>query len=103
MRVVNLIAVLLCLLVVGCSSTVSPTNPNIAKVKVTQNGNLFLNGQETTLDAIKQEFARLKGVKGEVWYYREDPTGNPPTIAMEVIQAVIDAKLPIKLSETDFN
>jgi hypothetical protein len=104
MRALNLIAVILLLLAAACSSISAgnSTNTNIAKVKVTSEGKLFLNGQETTLDAIKQEFARLKMVNGMVWYYRENPGGEPHPNAMEVIKAVVDAKLPIKLSETDF-
>src|SRR5258706_2985044 len=55
------------------------------------------------VNAIKQEFARLKTVKGIVWYYRENPPAEAPPLAMEVIKPVVDNKLTIKLSETDFN
>ena len=35
---------------------------------------------------------------GVVWYYREAPEQEPPPIATEVIQAVIDLRLPFRLS-----
>src|SRR5688572_5013964 len=103
MRAINLIAIFFVLLVASCSSIPSdsatdmPTssaNPNFAKVKVTQDGELFLNGEEVTLDELKEEFARLKAVNGEVWYYRENPSGEMPSIALQVLDAIIDAQLP---------
>jgi hypothetical protein len=75
----------------------------IARVKVTRTGQLFLNGQPTSLEELVRVFARLKHENGGVWYYREDPAGEPPAEAMAVIQAVADARLPIKLCETDFD
>jgi hypothetical protein len=75
----------------------------VAKVKVTRSGQVFLNGQPTPLEDLRQAFQRLKTEGGVVWYYREDPSGEPPEEAMAVIQAVTDARLPIKLCEEDFD
>jgi hypothetical protein len=75
----------------------------IAKVKVDSAGVIYLNGTLVTIEALKQEFARLKQVNGAVWYYRENPQGQPTPQAMAVIQAIIDAKLPVKVLERDFN
>ena len=74
----------------------------IAKVKVNQAGTIYLNGKVVTIESLKQEFARLKQGNGAVWYYRENPRGEPPPQAMAVIQAIIDANLPVRLMERDF-
>jgi len=74
----------------------------IAKVKVNRTGTIYLNGKVVTIEALKQEFARLKQGNGAVWYYRENPQGEPPPQAMAVIQAIIDAHLPVRLMERDF-
>jgi hypothetical protein len=74
----------------------------IAKVKVDRTGTIYLNGKSVTIDALKQEFARLKHGNGAVWYYRENPQGDPPPQAMAVVQAIVDAQLPVRLMERDF-
>ena len=66
-------------------------------------GTIYLNGRVVTLEELKREFARLKSANGAVWYYRGKPQGEPPPQARAVIQAVIEAKLSVKLLETDFN
>lgn len=75
---------------------------NVAKVKVTADGRVYLNGFETTLGGLRQEFERLATVNGEVWYYREDAESDPPRIVQDVLDAIIEAGLPVQFSETDF-
>ncbi len=75
----------------------------IAKVKVDRVGTIYLNGKTVNIEELKQEFARLKQSKGAVWYYRDNPQGEPSAQAMAVIQAVIDAQLPVKLLDKDFD
>ncbi len=36
----------------------------------------------------------MKEQKGAVWYYREGGDQDPPSVAMEVMKAVVDARLP---------
>ena len=74
----------------------------ISKVKVDRAGTIYLNGKVATIESLKQEFARLKHANGAVWYYRENSQGEPPPEAMAVIQAIIDAHLPVRLMERDF-
>ena len=105
MRVLSFFLLGVILLGVGCAQQAqapAPDDDRIAQVKVTADGKIFLNGSETTLDALKAEFARLHDIGGQVIYYRENPQAEPHPIAQAVIQAVIDAQLPITLSETDF-
>jgi len=74
----------------------------ISKVKVDRANTIYLNGKIVTIEGLKQEFARLKQGNGAVWYYRENPHGEPPPQAMAVIQAIIDAHLPVRVMERDF-
>ena len=74
----------------------------VSKVKVDRAGTIYLNGKIVTIEALKQECARLKHANGAVWYYRENPQGEPPPQAMAVIQAIIDANLPVRVMERDF-
>jgi hypothetical protein len=71
---------------------------NIAKVKVDQRGQIFLNERLVSLDELRKAFYDLKQLNGSVWYHRENPEGEPTPEAMSVIKAVIDAQLPIRLS-----
>jgi hypothetical protein len=75
---------------------------HVAKVKVTRAGTIYLDGKTVSLAELKQEFVRLKRVQGVVWYYRENPQGEPPPQAMAVIEAIVETKLPVKLVERDF-
>lgn len=75
----------------------------IAKVKVTRAGMIYLNGKLVALEELKREFARLKQASGAVWYYRENPQGEPPPQAMAVVEAIVEAQLPVRLLEEDFD
>ena len=84
-------------------TTMAETQPK-TEVKVQANGDLFIDGQPTTLDAIDQRFAELAKVKGIVWYYREAGHANPPAVAIEVIKLVVKHRLPISISsKSDFS
>lgn len=80
----------------------TPEPTPIAKVKVDRLGTIYLDGNEVSLEELKQAFARLKEVDGAVWYHRENPEGEPPPQAMAVVEAVVEAHLPIRLMEEDF-
>lgn len=81
---------------------VGSQHEEIAKVKVDRAGRIYLNGTPTTIENLRREFTRLAASNGVVWYHREDPAGEPPPEAMEVIKAITDARLPVKLVEKDF-
>src|SRR5688572_3489865 len=93
-------------LLVGCARTTTfPDSATVARVKVAQDGTIHLNGARASLEDLKKNFEQLKANKGRVRYYRENPQGEAPTQAMDVMKAVVDAGLPIKLctSEADLN
>lgn len=76
----------------------------VGKVAVLQNGQVSFNGQAVTIQNLRLKLNELKTKNGVVWYYREAPEKEPPAISTEVMQSVIDARLPISLSnKPDFS
>jgi len=74
-----------------------PTQP-ILKVAVMANGRITVNGAPATIESLRESLKKLSQQKGVVWYYREAAKSEPPPEAKQVIQAVIDERLPIRLS-----
>jgi len=74
-------------------------NENIVgKVAVLQNGAVSYNDEPVNLQELNAYLAALKLQNGVVWYYREAPEKSAPSISTQVVQLVIDNKLPISLS-----
>jgi len=86
-------------LTMGCERLASSGNPedHIAKVNVTQSGEISLNGKSVSLEELKSELARIKLLGGAVWYSREAPNEEPSEEAMKVFEVVMSSELPIKL------
>ncbi len=76
---------------------VTPGKP-VLKVAVMADGRLTVDGSQATLESLRESLKQLGMRNGEVWYYREAACGEPPPQAMQVVQAVIENRLPIKLS-----
>ena len=75
----------------------------VLKLKVTQNGDIYLDGQPKTLDETFAELERLKRERGAVLYYREDgPQRQPHPNGLKVIHKIEELGLPVGLSEKDF-
>src|SRR5579864_590282 len=94
----------------GCSKTSKPPSPNvdlarITKIKVNRYGVILLNDEAVTIEALKDSLAKVGQSAGSaVWYYRDNPAGEPHPNAMLVLQAIVDAKLPVRLStKPDFS
>jgi ABC-type sugar transport system substrate-binding protein len=91
------------LLMTGCGQQHEPHFDKIARVRVTQAGVVYLDGKEASMESLKKAFAELKAVNGAVYYYRENPQGEAPEQATAVMNALIEAKLPVRLMEKDFD
>ena len=74
----------------------------VAKIKVTQEGNIYINNQLVSEPDFVRELERLKAVGGAVDYYRESPELEPTPAQFRVFQKIVEARLPVKLSEKDF-
>jgi len=83
----------------------SANNPmTILKVSVLQSGKILADGAEISLANLDSRLTQLETQKGVVWYYREAAQGEPPPIAMEVMQLVVKHRLPISMSsKPDFS
>jgi hypothetical protein len=94
---------LLAFLFGGCSkhpasqSAASPDAP-VLKVAVFADGRLTVDGAAATVESLRESLRTLSDKHGVVWYYREAGVQEPPPIAMDVMRAVVDARLPVRLS-----
>src|SRR5690242_18659710 len=74
------------------------------KVSVLADGGLLLDGQQVTLAELERAMDEASKEGGAVWYYREGGQGEPPAVAMQVLEIVTRKKLPIRLSaKPDFS
>jgi hypothetical protein len=97
--------------IVGLALTMSPVFPGAAdggtqvmNVAVYADGHIVADGHEIALPALRQAFARVSKAHGRVLYYREAPESEPHPNAMAVMQAIIEARLPVSLSsKPDFS
>jgi hypothetical protein len=80
------------------------SNQPILKVSVLRDGSILVDGKASTLASLRPALKKLAEQKGIVYYYREAAQADPPPVAMEVLQAVIDESLPISLcTRPDFS
>jgi hypothetical protein len=89
-----------CLQLMGCSRppmSVSPSAPTL-KITVMADGRITVDGSPATIDSVRVSLKRLAEQKGVVWYYREAGQAKAPPESAEVIQAVLENHLPIRLS-----
>jgi hypothetical protein len=78
----------------GHASSAEP----VLKIAVYADGRLTVDGKAATIEMLRSLLQRLSEEHGVVWYYREAGQQKPPPIAMEVMQAVVEARLPVRLS-----
>jgi biopolymer transport protein ExbD len=77
--------------------SIMPDGP-ILKISVMADGRISVDGSTTTIDSLRDSLKQLAEQKGVVWYYREASQSKAPQEATEVIQAVIENRLPVRLS-----
>ena len=100
---------LLALLAAGsCSKQAEPALPQpsqpILKIAVSEQGEIELNGETTSLFELQAELAAAAGTETSVWYYRPQGGGDPPEEAMQVFEAILEHRLPVSLSsKPDFS
>jgi biopolymer transport protein ExbD len=82
----------------GCGKQPAAAKGPHIKIAVYADGRITADGSPATIGSLKESFKKLSKENGEVWYYREAATREPPAQAMQVMQAVVEAGLPIRLS-----
>ena len=70
----------------------------ILKIAVMADGRITVDGSPATIESVRASLKQLAERKGVVWYYREAGHAEPPPQSEEVIQAVIQNRVPIRLS-----
>lgn len=79
-------------------------NRPVVKVKVSQAGQIELNGTAVSLGQLRYALTKHKEADGVVWYYREGPTEPPPAVAEKVVGLITEAQLPVRMSsKPDFS
>ena len=94
------------LLVVSCSKKPSMNDfeNNAINISVSKTGDISINDQKVTIAQAEELLADLSKKKGNVRYYREAGTEEPPPQAMQIISIVAKYRLPITLSsKPDFS
>jgi hypothetical protein len=90
--------VLLLVAFIAFSSAQQKPKQPVLKVAVMADGRITVNGTSSTMESLRASLKKLSQQKGVVWYYREAAKSEAPPEAEQVVQAVIDARLPIRLS-----
>jgi hypothetical protein len=94
---------LLSFLSAGCSkqatpqSLASPAAP-VLKIAVFADGRLTVDGASSTIPALRDSLQRLSEQHGVVWYYREAGQQEAPPIVTNIMQTILDARCPVRLS-----
>ena len=100
----SLFALLLTFGIFACAQHDNSPQPGgggqILRVHVKADGTILANGKPTSLEGLKQQFKSLASAGGTVCYSRDNPTGEPPPNAMAVMEAIVEAKLPVQLAES---
>lgn len=113
MRIKTIGLVLLGGLFLGCSTprpeeATKPSEPSslVARIKVGQDGTIYLNRKPVSLEELKVELTKLREAHGVVLYYREPGEESADkrveVQALEVIRMVAQLQLPLKKVEEDF-
>ena len=94
----------------GCSKSPKATTLNvdpahIAKIKVSREGLISLNDQSVTIEELKASLLKIAQTAGSaVSYYRENSAGKHHPNAVLVMNAIVGARLPVRLStKPDFS
>jgi hypothetical protein len=85
----------------GSNSSATSADPPIGKVRVYQNGKMTLDGRQVTIDEMRKGLSALKRGNGVVWYFREAGEQEPHPNGALVVQAIIENKLPVSMSNKE--
>jgi biopolymer transport protein ExbD len=70
----------------------------VVKVRLYRDGRLTLGDNPVTISELHGALSRLRSERGSVLYYREAGQEEPLPVAREVMQAIVEARLPVRLS-----
>lgn len=70
----------------------------ILKIAVFADGHFTVDGAQSSIPSLRASLHELSIQRGAVWYYRESGQQEPPPVAMEILNELMAARLPIRLS-----
>jgi hypothetical protein len=70
----------------------------VLKIAVMANGSITADNSPVTIESLRDLLKTLAERKGVVWYYREACQSKAPVQARHVMQAVVENRLPVRLS-----
>jgi hypothetical protein len=73
-------------------------HPPILKIAVFADGHFTVDGAQSSIPSLRASLRELSDRRGAVWYYRESGQQEPPPVAMEILNELMAARLPIRLS-----
>jgi len=74
------------------------SNSRVLKLAVMSDGRITVDGEPQTIESVRESLKQLAEERGVVWYYREAAAAEPPPEAMQVMEAIIENRLPVRLS-----
>jgi hypothetical protein len=81
-----------------CTFQLMAESPKVLRIAVAASGQITADGAPTTVEALAPILSDLARAKGVVWYFREAPRAEPHPNALKVLSAIIEHKLPVRLS-----
>jgi len=96
-----LISIAMLVGLIGSYSPVTCAEPPIGKVRVYRSGKMTLDGRQVTINEMRKGLFDLKKKNGVVWYFREVGEQEPHPNGPLVVQAIIDNKLPVSMSNKE--
>ena len=73
-------------------------NARVLKIAVMADGRITVDAKPATIESLRISLKELAQLQGTVWYYREAAQSAAPEQAKEVVQAVIQNRLPVVMS-----
>lgn len=73
-------------------------NGSILKIAVMTDGRITVDGSPVTIESVRVSLKELAERNGVVWYYREAAQEKAPPQSAEIMKAVIENRLPVRLS-----
>jgi hypothetical protein len=73
-------------------------NTPVLKIAVFSDGRLTVDAAPSSIQKLQESLRKVSEEQGVVWYYREAAQQDPPPIATEVMNEIIAARVPVRLS-----
>jgi len=106
MRILCVVVTVVLVTSISClNKSKSADSMTVARIKLAQNGTIFLNGNPASIEEVKKNLAQLKSSNGLVRVFRENRHSEVTPQEAAVSQAIVDANLPVQFcaSEEELN